>query len=162
MADASLILVLDEVRRKTLALLDGVTDEQARWAPRGMQNTILWHAGHCYILLEWLTMQSLGRQPQAPEGWFEMFSWDSRPASIPPDRWPDLAEVVERLGAQLPRMRDTLSDLTEEQLTQPAIGRTHRSVRYHILHALHDEACHSGEIWLLRKMQRAGAGKTHD
>src|SRR5690349_10135141 len=32
MADETLLLLLDEVRGKTLAVLDGLTAEQARWA----------------------------------------------------------------------------------------------------------------------------------
>jgi len=43
-----------------------------------------------------------------------------------------------------------------KQLDQPAAGHPDDTVRYAILHALHDEACHSGEMHLLRKLQAAG------
>ena len=39
----------------------------------------------------------------------------------------------------------------------------HQTVRRKIVHAIHDEACHSGEIWLLRKMfarQSTSLGRT--
>ena len=36
----------------------------------------------------------------------------------------------------------------------PEMGRRVIENRTRILHALHDEACHSGEIWLLRKLYR--------
>jgi hypothetical protein len=157
MADRSLLLLWDEVRRKTLLLLEGVTDEQARWAPPGLANTILWHAGHCRVMVEWLVMPALGHQPQAPDGWFDMFSWDSRPARVPPDRWPRLAEVVEQLVAQHRRLRGLLRELSEAELDTEPAGRPGRSARYFITHAIHDEACHSGEIWLLRKMTTAAA-----
>ena len=79
MPDKCLLLLLDEVRAKTLRILKSVPPEHARWAPPGLQNTILWHAGHAYVLVEWVTMKSLGRTPQIPDGWFEMFSWESHP-----------------------------------------------------------------------------------
>ena len=60
MPDQSLILLLDEVRGKTLRLLDSLNEKDARWAPPGLQNSVLWHAGHAYFLLEWLTMKALG------------------------------------------------------------------------------------------------------
>ena len=46
MADESLILLGKEVRGKTLRLLEGVSDTDARWVPPGLDNSIVWHAGH--------------------------------------------------------------------------------------------------------------------
>src|SRR5437868_3505521 len=43
MPDASLLLLLDEVRGKTLRILDAAPDGYALWAPAGLQNHILWH-----------------------------------------------------------------------------------------------------------------------
>lgn len=154
MPDPSLLVLLDEVRGKTLQLLQGVSEPTARWAPPGLHNSILWHAGHCYVVVEWLSMQALGRPPVAPDGWFALFSWESRPAETPPDRWPPLAEVADRLNEQHRRLRSCYGELTEEQLARAAPGRRDRTVRATLLHALHDEACHSGEIWLLRKLQQ--------
>jgi hypothetical protein len=153
MPDQSLMLLLDEVRGGTLRALESVSLESARWAPPGLQNTILWHAGHSYFLLEWLTMKALGRTPEVPDGWYEMFSWDSRPGQVPAGRWPSVTEVVPRLQDQHRRMSRLVQDLSAEQLNQPAAGYPDRTVRYAILHALHDEARHTGEILLLRKMQ---------
>jgi hypothetical protein len=154
MPDESLVLLLDEVRGKTLRLLDSVSEENARWAPPGLQNTILWHAGHAYVLLEWLTMKALGRAPHIPEGWFQLFSWDSDPADVPADRWPELAEVIARLGEQQERMTSLVKDLSAAALDEPAADHPEVPLRFAILHALHDEACHCGEIHLLRKLQR--------
>jgi DinB superfamily len=159
MPDSSLVLLLDEVRGKTLRLLESVAAEDATWAPPGLQNTILWHAGHSYFLLECLAIKALGRKIRMPVGWYEMFSWDSLPGEVAADRWPPLAEVIEALGEQLKRMRQTVGGLTGEELDQPSARNSARTVRYDILHALHDEACHSGEIYLLHKLRVAGAGK---
>jgi hypothetical protein len=156
MPDETLLVLLDEVRGKTLRFLQGVTAEQARWAPAGLQNSILWHAGHCYVLAEWLGLGPLGLPTQDPGGWFEMFGWASRPASVPAGRWPPLDQVVARLIDQHRRLRPAIGEATEDRLSAPAVGNPGRTVRSSIVHGLHDEACHSGEILLLRKMQGLG------
>jgi hypothetical protein len=156
MPDESLLVLLDEVRGKTLRFLQGLTDEQARWAPPGLQNSILWHAGHCYVLAEWLAMGALGYEPRAPEGWFELFGWGSRPGHVPPVRWPALRDVVTELTGQHRSLRRAISEASVEQLAAPAPGGSGRDVRFSVVHGLHDEACHSGEILLLRKLQGLG------
>jgi hypothetical protein len=97
MADATLFSLLDEVRGKTLQVLEGVSPQEARWAPAELQNTILWHAGHSGVVVEYTTMQALAKDPEIPDGWFELFSWQSRPATVPAERWPALEEVVAEL-----------------------------------------------------------------
>jgi hypothetical protein len=155
MPDKCLVLLLDEVRAKTLRILKSVRVERTRWAPPGLQNTILWHAGHAYVLVEWVTMTSVRRTPQIPEGWFEMFSWESRPAQVPADRFPELSEVIHHLELQHKRLRKLIGELSEEQLSSQPASNPKRSIRSAILHGLHDEACHCGEIHLLNKMQGA-------
>jgi hypothetical protein len=155
MADDSIVLLLDEVRSKTIRLLESIPIADARWAPPGLQNTIVWHAGHCYFLLEWLTMHALERKPQIPRGWDRLFSWDSHPDQVDQDRWPSLAEIIHQLQNQHERMRQMFANLTVSQLSGPSADNMGRSVRYAIVHALHDEACHCGEIYLLKKMQAA-------
>jgi hypothetical protein len=154
MPDESLLLVLDEVRAKTLGVLASVSEQDARWAPPGLQNTILWHAGHAYILLECLSMQALGRTPEIPHGWFQLFSWESHPANTPADRWPTLAEIIAKLKQQHERMKTLIEALSDQALAHSAADHPEVPVRYAILHALHDEACHCGEIQLLRKLLR--------
>ncbi len=153
MSENPLVSLLDEVRGKTFRVLNGLTAEQARWTPPGLRNTILWHAGHSFIVVEWLTMGAIGRPPQAPEGWFEIFSWESRPDLVPADRWPTLEEVVERLRDQQSRMREIYHELTPEVLARASASGSPRTVQSSIIHGLHDEACHCGEMMLLRKLQ---------
>ena len=152
MADKTLIALLDDVRGKTLRVLEGVSPEEAAWAPSGLQNTILWHAGHSYVVVEWLTLKTQGREPEIPSGWFECFSWESKPAEVPADRWPSLSDVVSQLKAQHLRLHHYLAGMSDAELDRPAEGRPEATVRERIVHGLHDEACHSGEIMLLRKM----------
>ncbi len=152
MPDQSLLLLLDEVRGKTLRLLHAVTDQEAHWPPPELHNHILWHAGHSFVLVESLAMEAIGHQPEIPEGWFEMFSWKSDPVRVAPDRWPPLAQVVAQLTEQHLHLRRVIAGLSDEQLSSPVPGKGNRTVRSAILHGLHDEACHSGEVWLLRKL----------
>ncbi len=159
MSDRSLLLLLDEVRGKTLRMLQGMTDEEARWSPPGLHNHVLWHAGHSYVLVESLIMEGSGDNPLIPEGWSEIFSSKSDPARVASDRWPSLSEVVVQLDHQHLRLRHVVGLLSEEQLSRPMPGNVNHTVRYIIVHGLHDEACHSGEIWLLRKLIRASEGK---
>lgn len=152
MADRTLLTLFDEVRGKTLALLDGVGEPESLWAPQGLHNSIRWHAGHCYVVVEWLCADALELKPTAPTGWFEMFGWESRPQNVPPERWPTLSTVIAQLTEQHRRLHMTLERLAEEQLATALPESRHQTVRRKIVHAIHDEACHSGEIWLLRKM----------
>jgi DinB superfamily len=154
MADKSLLMLLDDVRNKTLTDLRELDDVHARWAPPNLQNSCLWHAGHAYIVTEFLTARALEREPQLPEGWLKMFSWESNPAHIAPESWPPLETVTQALTEQHARFRELFSSLTPEQLDAPEPSNPNRTVRYGLIHGLHDEARHSGEIKLLRKLMQ--------
>jgi hypothetical protein len=106
MPDPTLLTMANEIRGKTLRLLDGVPPDAARYTGPGLSNSVLWHAGHALMLVEHLCIvPATGGAPQYPQGWFEMFAWNSRPATVPPGAWPALADVVERLKEQLDRLR---------------------------------------------------------
>lgn len=152
MADATLLLLLDEIRGKTLKVLDGLDDVHARWAPPGLQNSCLWHAGHAYVVVEYLTARALGASPIIPDGWMKTFSWESNPAHVSPEQWPSLKRIVEALREQHARLRETITGLTAVQLDAPEPSNPAHTVRWGIMHGLHDEARHSGEISLLRKL----------
>ncbi len=149
--DDSLVSLAYEVRAKTLWLLEDVTDELARFAAPGMCNSILWHAGHALVVVEHLCVSPATNQPpQLPDGWFEKFGWDSQPRTV--SEWPAVADVVAALREQLSRLVAAIEALTPERLAE-VLGPPHdASLRYLLVHGLHDEACHQGEIWLLRKM----------
>ena len=155
----TLLTLADEVRGKTLRRLDGVPDELARFTGPGLNNSILWHAGHALMLVEHLCITpATGGRPQYPAGWFEMFGWGSVPAAVPREAWPPLGDVVERLREQLERLRATIGGLTPQDLDRVIDPARNRTLRYSIVHGLHDEACHQGEIYLLRKLYAARAG----
>jgi hypothetical protein len=162
MPDESLMLLAREVRGKTLRLLDGLTDDAARFAPAGLNNSALWHGGHALIVVEHLGLMPAAGKPAAyPQEWFDKFSWKSAPATVM--SWPKLAEVTEALRGQLARLTAAIEALSPEQLERVVDPQRNRTLRYSILHGLHDEAGHQGEIWLLRKLhgrQAAAATST--
>ena len=161
MPDRSLLTCFDEIRGKTLRLID-VPAEQAQWTPGGTENHILWHAGHIFVMVERLVSKALTRcmeiPPEIPDGWWPIFGWDSDPGRIEVNGWPSLAEVTGRLRQQQARLRRQLVRLADAEfsapLDLPESSWQGTPVRNVILHAFHDEACHGGEIWLLRKLYR--------
>jgi hypothetical protein len=152
MPDETLLTMANEIRGKTLRLLDGVSDDAARFTA-GLSNPVLWHAGHALMLVEHLCIvPAAGGSPQYPKGWFEVFGWQSRPALVPRDAWPPLAEVVDRLRDQLNRLRVVIANVTPDQLDRITDPSRNRTLRSSIVHGLHDEASHQGEIHLLKKL----------
>lgn len=151
MADDTLILLANEVRSKTLRLLNGVTDAQASFHAPQLANSILWHAGHALIVVEHLgVVPATESEPIYPAGWFETFSWASKPATV--TKWPSLDEVIAKLTDQLHRLKSAIESLPIERLEQIVDPARDRTLRYSILHGLHDEAMHQGEIYLLKKL----------
>jgi hypothetical protein len=147
----TLLLLATEIRHKTLWLVDGVTDEMARFAAPGLNNSILWHAGHALVVIEHLAIApATGRAPELPEGWFEKFSWDSQPRMVA--AWPAMADVAAALRAQLPRLMSAIEGLSPAQFASIPDPQSPTTLHYDILHALHDEANHQGEMWVLKKM----------
>jgi len=156
MADAMLTELLKEVRWKTLKLLEGVGEEEARFTGGGgLHNSIVWHAGHGLVVVEHLGFEGMaGFAPTYPKEWFEKFSWSSQPGLV--KDWPTLAEVVEKLKEQRTRLGAYLETLSAADLAK-VVGAPPRSrtLGGTILHGLHDEAGHQGEIYLLRKLWKA-------
>ena len=158
MSDESLILLAREVRGKTLRLLEGVDDRQARFAAPGLSNSILWHAGHAFIVNEALGVAAIERKfpPSYPEGWFEKFSWESDPRKVA--EWPPVAEVAGKLQDQLRRLVAGIEASSDQRLGEVVDARKNRTLRYSILHGLHDEAGHQGEMWLIKKLYARQSG----
>ena len=156
MPDASLLELFELIRGRTVTVLQGLDEEHARWAPPGLQNSCLWHGGHAYVVVETLLNRAVGGEPEIPEGWFDMFSWESDPSTVPAGAWPPLAVVVGALDSQSQRLQAVLADCPVERLDASA-SDSGNTGRREILRALHDEARHSGEISLLRKLMDRSA-----
>jgi hypothetical protein len=149
MPDETLMILARDVRGKTLKLLDGLSDADAQFAT--LNNSILWHAGHACIVVEHLSLVPLLNQPAAdPPGWFDAFSWKSIPATV--TTWPSVEQVRTQLQEQLTRLLNGLESTSEADLAKVVNPKNNRTLRWSILHGLHDEANHQGEIYLLKKM----------
>ena len=161
MIDATLVMLASEIRGKTLRVLDIVTEEQARFTGHpSLNNSILWHAGHCLVVVERLcVVPALGTGQVAayPAGWYETFGAGSQPATV--TAWPTLAEVIALLKDQLERLLAVVATLHHERMDQVIDAANNRTLRYSILHGLHDEAQHQGEMQLLKKLwAKRGSG----
>jgi hypothetical protein len=149
--DESLLMLARDVRNRTLALIDGMTDEQVRYTAPGLTNSILWHAGHIVTGVEHLVVKPItAQEPAYPMGWFQMFSWKSNPQHV--EHWPRLEEVTSQLVDQYRRVTGLIQKLNEEHLATITNEQKGHTLRYNIVHAFHDEANHQGEIWLLKKL----------
>ena len=150
MSDPTLILLAKEIRNKTLKLLDPVSEADAKFAAPGLNNSILWHAGHSLVVVEHLAFVHFNNgQTSDPPGYFDAFSWKSNPATV--TAWPTIAEVRSKLADQRDRLVAAL-ERADDAMLNKEVNEKGRTVRWSILHGLHDEAGHQGEIWLLRKM----------
>ncbi|MCI0359918.1 MAG: DinB family protein [Planctomycetaceae bacterium] len=151
---AHLIELARQVRGDTLTLLAAAPEPWLTWAPPGTSNHILWHAGHALWLGDVLTIVPITGRSELPAGWAETFGMDCRPVSQTRD-WPARATIAQHLTAQLSRIEQLLAALPAERLsdTRPVLGR--RSLVSAIVHGLHDEAKHQGEMYLLLKLRRA-------
>jgi hypothetical protein len=150
-----------EVRERTIQLLEAARRSELTWAPPGTSNHILWHAGHALWLQDVLCVQLVTGKSELPPGWAEMVQMGSRPGSWKKP-WPARGELLEALAAQLPRLVQVITPLGGAQfdaLPPHAHRGDTRTLGECILHGLHDEASHQGEMYLLLKMQRRSSGQ---
>ena len=142
---------LEDARKRTLAVVAGLTDEQVDGAPVSGRNTIgslLYHVAA--IELDWLYADML--EEPFPDDTGEWFPLDVR------DDAGDLVAVHEPLTRHLDRLAwvrarlvDRVSSFTAEQLDEEHENDGARSTPAWVLHHLaQHEAEHRGQIELLR------------
>jgi hypothetical protein len=145
-----------DVRQRTIQILQATERSELTWAPPSTSNHILWHAGHALWVEDALCIEPATGQSELPAGWAEMFRMGSRPATWKKP-WPGKDELLRALRAQLTRLVEVIASLDAVQLDAlpPFAHRGDtRTLGACILHGLHDEANHQGEMYLLLKMQR--------
>jgi hypothetical protein len=155
----SLQLVVEEIRGKTLKLLAEACDNELLWAPPGLSNHILWHAGHALWLGDLLGIEPITGVRELPPGWSATFGQNCRPVRET-TTWPARDEIRERLESQKNRLIEEVGKLSKKDLCQPPRSQklgTERTLGYLIVHGMHDEANHQGEMRLLLKMQRTSS-----
>jgi DinB superfamily len=149
-----LIELARQIRGDTLRLLAAPKEEWLTWAPPGTSNHILWHAGHALWVGDVLILEPITGQSELPLDWADAFGMECRPVNLTRD-WPSRAAIQERLTQQLARIEQLLADLPEDRLNNPRPVLGSRSLLSSIIHGLHDEAKHQGEMYLLLKLCRA-------
>lgn len=142
-----------QVRAKTLEVLEAGPESALTWAPRGTRNHIIWHAGHILWVGDVLGLELLGERGLSLAGWPGMFAQDSDPAVSRRDP-PGRAEIARLLRAQHDRFLALLPNADAGRYT--AVVWEKFRVADLLIHGLHDEGKHTGEMYLLVKMARAG------
>jgi len=149
-------ILATDVREKTLLLLDAAHPAELTFQPPGTSNHLLWHAGHALWLQDVLCIQRVTGASALPPEYTAMFGMGSRPAGRR-EPWPRRDELHQHLEQQLRRLLELLGRLDEAELDAPSpyaqIGDA-RTLGESIVHGLHDEANHQGEMYLLLKLQR--------
>jgi hypothetical protein len=152
----SRIIYLEELARQvrtgTLQLFRAAPEAWLTWAPEGTSNHILWHAGHALWLQDALCVQPLTRKSELPAAWDATFGAHCRPVA-PTSHWPSRKEVESLLDAQLVRLLE-LFGTEASRLTRIEDTPAQSTLTRGIIHGLHDEARHQGEMYLLSKLCR--------
>jgi hypothetical protein len=144
-----------QVRRDTLQILTAAQPAWLTFAPSGTSNHMLWHAGHALWLQDVLCIELLTGKRELPHDWDALFGMNCRPVSQTTE-WPSREALVAQLQQQLSRILSLLESASDDELARPADPRRGpATVADRILHGLHDEAKHSGEMYLLFKICRA-------
>jgi hypothetical protein len=112
----------------------------------------LWHAGHALWLADVLCLEPLTGCSQLPDDWAETFGMNCRPVKTTA-HWPDASLMQQLLGQQLDRILRALAAGSDAALGRTANTRGD-TLAARIIHGLHDEARHQGEMYLLIKLGR--------
>ncbi len=116
---------------------------------------MLWHAGHVVWLQDVLCVRSLAGRDELPVGWERKFGMNCEPVSQTVD-WPSRDKLRGLLGEQLSRIVQLLATTPSARLAETADPeRGTATISDRIIHGFHDEAKHSGEMYLLLKLCRA-------
>lgn len=143
-----------QVRGDTIRILDSAEASWLTQAPQGTSNHILWHAGHAVWLQDLLCERLLSAGGSLPSGWSEKFGMSCRPPSQTKD-WPSREELRDLLQTQLERILKLLAGASDDRLAEIAdSNRGPATISDRIIHGLHDEAKHCGEMYLLQKLCR--------
>ena len=142
-----------QVRRGTMQLLESAPADRLTWAPPGTSNHVLWHAGHALWLQGVLCLEPLTGDSELPSGWEQTFGMNCRPVNET-TTWPAREELLRLLTAQLERIIEGVGGTSGAQLGE-IVNPRGDTLAARIIHGLHDEARHQGEMYLLLKQLRA-------
>jgi len=146
--------MIRQVRGFTIELLAVDNREMYLWAPVGTSNHMIWHAGHALWVQDALCVEPLAGRSELPDGWARKFGQDCDSVLLQTD-WPDPSRLQELLSKQERRLIELVGDLKDDQLMVDADDPN--DLIGGIIHGLHDEGRHQGEMYLLLKQFSATA-----
>ncbi len=141
-----------QVRRGTLERLEAAPADRLTWAPPGTSNHILWHAGHALWLQGELCLEPLTGKTGLPPGWEQTFGMNCRPVKQT-TTWPSREQLRDLLSVQLEQMLAGIAGASEARLAE-IVNLRGDTLAGLIIHGLHDEARHQGEMYLLLKLSQ--------
>lgn len=148
------------VRGQTLKLMDGISETDADRLPEGFRNSLRWHFGHIYVVLERFAFRHLKLTEQYPEGYREAFETGTSPLDAPPGaKLPTLPELAERLSDQIVRIRAVLGDRLSERIDPPYVtgsGKSLATPEEFLSFNLYHEGMHIGIIKCYRRLLSIG------
>ncbi len=135
-------IVVDEIRSRTIRQLDKTDDAEMLTPVPGLQNHLTWHAGHCLWVADRLIVEPATGASELPGGWAEAYGKDCRPPAETSE-WATRRELIDLLTKQKDRLMDLLAI---EPASVSTSGEPDAKRARQIVHAMHDEASHQGEI----------------
>ena len=152
-------LVASEVRSRLVRQLEKTDDADLLTPAPGLANHVAWHAGHCLWVAGHLIVEPLAGADELPAGWAETYGKDCRPPGETTE-WASRAELIDRLSRQQARIIELLGAADADPRKRAALDAPTgvaadggpKSLARRVVHALHDEASHQGEIQVLRKL----------
>ncbi len=145
------------VRGQTVKALQDVTEESAAAIPPGFRNSILWQAGHIYLVAERFAFSLQGKEDDIPPSFLASFGPGSSPTS-----WTEspatLAELTERLRRQSDRIAEAWIGRLHEGAPAPyttSTGMTMTSTEAFLNFTLYHEGMHFQAIKMYKTMLAA-------
>ena len=153
---STLLEMLKQIRGFTVQLLENTEPEWATWAPKGTSNHMIWHAGHAVWVEDLLCVQRLqGESYLVDEAWSKKFGQHCDPVSEQTD-WPTIEEMKRVLLDQQTKLEELFNAMGPDQLViDPS---NNRDLVGGMIHAMHDESKHQGEMYLLHKLAKVQFG----
>jgi hypothetical protein len=151
-AASTIVELARQVRSATIQSLAACPPEWLTWAPPGTSNHVLWHAGHALWLGDVLCLEPLTGRSKLSPGWADVFGMNCRPVNTTTE-WPAASAVEMLLADQLRRILAALETADDALLGRITNARGD-TLAGRIIHGLHDEARHQGEMYLLMKLRR--------
>jgi hypothetical protein len=144
--------MIRQIRGFTIELAAVENRDMLLWSPPGTSNHMIWHAGHSVWVQDVLCVKPLTGSCELPKEWERKFGQHCEPVASR-TTWPEQTEIHELLQEQQQRLLELVGDLPEEKLVVNSDDPN--DLVGGIIHGLHDEARHHGEMYLLFKQFNA-------